>query len=82
MSHKNSTATPQLAPTFEYGDNPTHDDVIGALMPAVAAHRAAGNTEQAANYAGPLAAIMGAKKGLSVEQMRAASRAARATEGC
>lgn len=60
--------------------NPTHTQVIDALRPAVAAHRAAGNADMAANFAGPMAAIMAAKKGQTVEQMRAASRAARAAE--
>lgn len=59
---------------------PTHTEVINALRPAVAAHRAAGNAEMAANYAGPMAAIMAARSGKSVAEMRAASRAARAAE--
>lgn len=59
---------------------PTHDEVLRGLRPAVAAHRAAGNTEQAANLAGPMAAIMAARSGKSVADMRAASRAARAAE--
>lgn len=58
--------------------DPTHRQVANAAAFGALRAQAAGDTETAAQLTGANAVLMAAMRGASVEEMRAASRAARA----